>query len=905
MTLRKLIKHSLSLACVTLLITACQRKDNQLQVVDSNGTVEIDNGLIKAKFFIANNILTQQYFATNKNEWALVAESFVPPAQIPSTATQLFNSTLDQTHRFLVSENLNRIEVTSQSKDSVIVKLSGRKADTPIQQLVTLYLNQDYFHFEVEADLQGTPPKLDYLLSTFTFNIKGAPDFVHTPGLKFDNEDSKQNRFKLLPAKDQIIGDRAFHAPAVIVQNKNLFAALVPDLNSINKYAITSPDARRTLDIPRNIFSAPLEDDKYTMPTGLDLNIQSGLTDKPLFTYGVMDNIIAHHIRYQRVNDTTMVRTLDKNKVQYGFDLLVSAETAEHTGFQKVAAHQWKMFGHRVFLNRPHLAMPFEEYFRIVDSITFHPIKSKLAGNFNTSGRNTMVQDIDVPLKGFDDMGSWLQWEMNGLPVGGYRSAIPWWNDVVHNSTFWNNARDASGFYFWGEKLNKSDLTDKAKRIINFCLQAPRSEKGLFATLYNANTKTWGLQFSDPPHGKNEFFLRESDSYEIPAMSKTGAHLLDYYLRCEKDERIVVYLKPYADWLLTAIDERGAVPSYVTTKMEPSPILLYSAQPAASMWFLSAYYNATKEDKYREGAKQIASYLEKEILPEAKWTDMEQYFSCGKKPLEFERDVWQHQVVRGNLANIWACEGFAALYEATGDKKYLEFGEQAVDYVSFSQCSWEPHFIYTAFPFGGFTADNSDNATMLDARQAEMVKPYIWYGKTLGRQDLIERGIAAAKSSVVLMNLPSHKANNIYRHTNIYPYGLGPENIDHEAHPQSAMRTHPSWGEGSGVFTGLAEAYRELNGGYIDFDKSIQVGVNGVVIKEVARDGNSIKLLIANQLSKLTDPWKLGYQTQLTIIGLKTGQYKVSINGSADKIFSDQELKNLSLKIYPNGTIEI
>ena len=144
MTLRKLIKHSLSIVCVTLLITACQRKDNQLQVVDSNGTVEIDNGLIKAKFFIANNILTQQYFATNKNEWALVAESFVPPAQIPSTATQLFNSTLDQTHRFLVSENLNRIEVTSQSKDSVIVKLSGRKADTPIQQLVTLYLNQDY-----------------------------------------------------------------------------------------------------------------------------------------------------------------------------------------------------------------------------------------------------------------------------------------------------------------------------------------------------------------------------------------------------------------------------------------------------------------------------------------------------------------------------------------------------------------------------------------------------------------------------------------------------------------------------------------------------------------------------------------------------------------------------------------
>jgi hypothetical protein len=385
------------------------------------------------------------------------------------------------------------------------------------------------------------------------------------------------------------------------------------------------------------------------------------------------------------------------------------------------------------------------------------------------------------------------------------------------------------------------------------------NEQGLFATLYNANTKTWGLQFSDPPHGKNEFFLRSSDSYEVPAMSKTGAHLVDYYLRCEKDERIIQYLKPYAEWLLKVINERGAVPSYVTTKMENSPILLYSAQPAASMWFLAAYYNATKDDKYREGAKRIAAFLEKEILPEAKWVDMEQYYSCGKKPIEFERDVWQHQVVRGNLANIWACEGFAALYQATKDERYLKMGEQAVDYISFSQCVWEPHFIYTAFPFGGFTADNSDNSTMLDARQAEMAKPFIWYGKTLGRQDLVERGVAAAKSSAVLMNLPEHKANNIYRHTNIYPYGLGPENIDHEAHPQSAMRTHPGWGEGSGVFTGLAEAYRELNGGYIDFSNGIHVGVNGIVIEDARLDGNDITIKVTDQLSKLKAPWKAGY----------------------------------------------
>ncbi len=891
---------------ITLFILFSCKQQEGLQVVKNNNEhIEIRNGKVKAKFTRNEKFITQEYFAWNDGEWILVAESFNPPTPFPTGATQLFNSSIDPTHRFLVSESLSEMSVEKESGQEVIIKLVGKSGQTAIEQSIKLGFDNDYFHFEIKADLQGSPAKLDYLLSTFTFNHNGAPEFIHTPGLKFDNEDSKQNRFKLLPAKDQVIGDRAFHAPAVILQNKNLFVALVPDLTDINKYAITSPDARKTIDIGRNIFSVPFEQDKYTMPTGLDLNVQSGLTEMPVFTYGMMDNIIAHHIRYQRTNDTTMARTLDKNRVQFGFDLFVSADVTENMGFQRVAEHQWKMFGHQVFMNRPHLAMPFEEYFRIVDSITFHPIRSKLTGKFNTSGRNTMVQDIDVPLEGFEDMGSWLQWDMNGLPVGGYRSAIPWWNDVVHNSVFWNNARDASGFYFWGQKLNKPVLLDRAKGIINFCLQAPRNDKGLFATLYNANTKTWGLQFSDPPHGKNEFFLRESDSYEVPAMSKTAAHLIDYYLRCDKDERIIEYFKPYADWLLTAIDERGAVPSYVTSKMEVSPILMYSAQPASSMWFLAAYYNATQENKYREGAKKIAAFLEREILPEAKWVDMEQYFSCGKKPLDFERDIWQHQVVRGNLANIWACEGFAALYQATGENRYLKMGEQSVDYVSFSQCIWDPHFIYTAFPFGGFTADNSDNATMLDARQAEMVKPFIWYGKTLGRQDLLERGIAAAKSSVVLMNLTNHQKNNIYRHTNIYPYGLGPENIDHEAHPQSAMRTHPSWGEGSGVFTGLAEAYRELSGGYIDFEKGMYVGVNGIVIEEAQLSGGIITLTINNQLSGLVAPWKGVYKTNLEITGLNKGEYKLSLNGNEAKRYTDEQLKNITLTINPDGKIEI
>ncbi|MDH3709564.1 MAG: hypothetical protein OER04_06730, partial [Cyclobacteriaceae bacterium] len=250
-------------------------------------------------------------------------------------------------------------------------------------------------------------------------------------------------------------------------------------------------------------------------------------------------------------------------------------------------------------------------------------------------------------------------------------------------------------------------------------------------------------------------------------------------------------------------------------------------------------------------------------------------------------------------------EGFAALYRATDEDHVLKLGEKCVDYVTFTQACWDPHFIYTAFPFGGFSVDNADNATFLDARQAEMVRPFIWYGMQLSRQDLIERGVAAARSSVVLINHPRHKSNNIYRHTNIYPYGLGPENIDHEAHPQSAMRTHPSWGEGSGVFTGLAEAGRGLGGIYVDFEKNLNVGVDGLRIESANREGNEIHLKIVSMLALLDEPWDKEFSTELKIVGLSEGDYKVILNDVYVGDISIEKGQKHWINIQPDGEIKI
>src|SRR5690606_31173913 len=116
-----------------------------------------------------------------------------------------------------------------------------------------------------------------------------------------------------------------------------------------------------------------------------------------------------------------------------------------------------------------------------------------------------------------------------------------------------------------------------------------------------------------------------------------------------------------------------------------------------------------------------------------------------------------------------------------------------------------------------------------------------------------------------------------YEHTNIYPFGLGPENIDHEGHPQSAMRTHASWGEGSGIFTGLSDASYALEGAFADLSKNIYAGVDGVTIKDIRLTDGTISLQVNASLSRLQVPWRTSYPVKLKISGLPPAKKSFSL----------------------------
>lgn len=830
--------------------------------VDPPNEIILENTRVKAVFRKKGSTLSQHFYGRNNQQWVLVAESFSPPTSYPKQANPLLNSRLNE-FRFLTNDLSENLSLVRSDKDqNRVVQIRGKIRDVEIIQTISLNGNDENLHVEVHAQFPAEANRLEYLLSAYRFINDGVPDFIHTPTLKYNEE-----RWDT-PEEDQILGDRSFHSPAIVLQDDERFFGMVPDLNAINDKRMLSPDARRTINIPTNKFSVPLVESKYTMPTALDMNVRTGLTNSPVVFFGFIDNIIQHHVRYLHPNDGKMVRTIQSKTASYSFDLFISGKKSSDQAIHEVTSFIWDRYGHPEFANKKHLALPFVEYVKTISSVTFSPM------------------DVQPGVEGFKNTGSFLEFELNGKAVGGFRSAVPGWTDALWNSVFWNNARDAVGMFIWGKRTGDSMLLSRARRTVNLLLAAPQNEFGLFPTIYHAATNKWQTSSYDVVNKKFGLFSAgpESATYDIAAMSKTIAHLLEYYLRCEADKAILQYVEKYGDWLSDIVASDGIMPSYVGTDMKSSDVLKYSAQSAASMWLLADLYSITKKKKHLQAAERIARFLQKEIIPKQNWIDLEQYFSCGIKSLSFTGDKEQGQLARGNLSAGWATEAFAALYRVTGKEAYLKSGEACLDYLTFTQCSWNPHYIYTAYPFGGFTVDNSDHATYLDARQAEYVKPLIWYGKKLQRQDLIERGVAAARSSVVLINHPLHKMNNIYPYTNVYSFGLGPENIDHEGHPQSAMRTHASWGEGSGIFTGLSNAIDALEGGYINVNKKLAVGVDGISISSFRYENDALDILIDSKLSDLDVPFTQRYTLNLLIDGLPEKKMtSISINGKKIK----------------------
>lgn len=775
-------------------------------------------------------------------------------------ALSLYDTSLNPANRFLVSEALRSIGRVTRKSELVQIILEGKQGETTIEQTVEMRPGQSCVHIEVKAVLAGKKPTLEYLLVPLTVTMDGKPDVTHAPTFK--------------PTSDSVIGDRVFFAPVVDVQQGGLFVALVPDLDLINRHVALAKGTRKHPD--SNSFPITIDPETTSMPTALDLELKVDSHSGPVLGYGMMDYIVHQHVWLQHLNRTgVMVRELSTNEVRIGFDLLLKTDAPKYRGYQMAAQHLWQRYGSNLFTQPKPQAMPNAEYAKVC-----YPANLTYQG-YDVAGDHLTHRN----LPNRPDLLAWQQWEVDGQPVGALRLYAPQWYNLSANLGWWNNACDATGFYYWGKQLGNKDWLDKARRLISFTLTAPQ-DQGMFPAVFDLPGKRWYRSLWSPPgqdfdpHMRSAYWSFGNDAayqktaYETAAASVTAGYLMQFRRTCEEDPRIVPYVRRYGDFLLANLGTKGCVPAWFSADLKPLPSQQWNADGGAHTWVLSELYLATRDQKYLDGAKQAAQFILDEVMPQQRWADFEAFFSCAIKPESFF-DPRTGQWPCNTMSVSWALQGFLSLHEATQDQQFLDAAAAVADFASLFQATWSPHYIVTAYPFGGVSSQLGD-AEWLDQRAHRFADPFVRIGLLTGRQDLIERGVAAARSSLTLANHPRHQANDIYTHTD-FPIGLGPENIDHEGFPQRPLSSGPSWNSVGGL-AGVAHVMNRLGAAYIHFEKNLAVGVDGLKIVSFQRRGRTIRVKLENQLAALPSPYEEPYAVELRMVGLSPGEYSLRIN---------------------------
>jgi hypothetical protein len=299
-------------------------------------------------------------------------------------------------------------------------------------------------------------------------------------------------------------------------------------------------------------------------------------------------------------------------------------------------------------------------------------------------------------------------------------------------------------------------------------------------------------------------------------MSWTAYLMLTWYEDLEKDERLLSYATRYADRLVTLQQDDGFFPAWLDAKTSaPLEVLQQSPETSMSVTFLLKAYELTTQSKYLVSAEKAMAAVNTNIVPVGRWEDFETYWSCssildslvGKK-------VERNDAFKQNTLSIfWTAEANYNLYKITGDKAALRTGQRVLDELLMYQASWQPPFI-AIHALGGFGVMNGDGEWN-DSRQSLFAELIIRYGQELNMDEYKERGMAALRSSFVMMYCPENpdtrqQWEKVYPFFNEKDYGFMMENYGHGGETNAdglgiGEFTIYDWGNGA-----AAEAYNRI-----------------------------------------------------------------------------------------------
>lgn len=596
-----------------------------------------------------------------------------------------------------------------------------------------------------------------------------APDFHWSP--------------HLTPTPRHVVDQHSFRSPALIVSASSCTLALIPDLDLL------------------------LEGSPVRWYMDLDAPARK-------LALGMSDTEVEGHVFYVRKPGAAY----PKGKVQFGFFALSSTSPeAARNPFRPVLSFLWERYGRSLFEKGRPLNGNLAPYVEHTYRWAFEGWRAAVWQEFELEGKK-----VGAPV-----------FIVNQTQSPNYPGEV----DEREFRSIWNQAwfsslRSASGLFRWARARGNEELLAKARMTKELALLAPMKD-GFFPSLVATEMETvnglnrsrgWTTAFwgnSDRNPVNREAGSRSADPriapYHVLDMSWTSLLMLRWHEELEPDERLLAYATRYGDALLRLQDARGFLPAWLDREtLKPLGVLDDSPETSLSVTFLLALSRATGRSDYRDAALKGMSAVATEIVPEGRWEDFETYWSCSSWGID---DLLGKKVERNDLykqntfSMFWTAEALLETYRATGKREFLTLGERVLDELLMAQASWQPPYMYVDV-LGGFGVMNADGEWN-DSRESLFAETIVRYGQELSREEYVQRGLAALRSSFVMMYAPENprtKEQWEKRHPFFGPedYGFTMENYGHGG------RTSPE-GEGMGVFTiydwgngAAAEAYNRM-----------------------------------------------------------------------------------------------
>lgn len=235
----------------------------------------------------------------------------------------------------------------------------------------------------------------------------------------------------------------------------------------------------------------------------------------------------------------------------------------------------------------------------------------------------------------------------------------------------------------YGDKESIPDAYEKGINLIDFWVNHAMTDSGLPHMCYNPAIE----QFEPYPH----YTRMLADGVEA---------ILDAYLymRHKGDERPawLEFCRKTADWLLHVQNEDGSF--YRAYHTDSSVRMDSKSNTPSVIRFLVQFYLVSGDERYREAAVRAGE-----------WAYEHAYLE-----LEYRGGTCDNLDIQDKEAGIYALFGFLALYDLTGEDKWLEGAVGAADYTETWTYAWTfpVHTPWPKHPFNRYSISGQSIITI-------------------------------------------------------------------------------------------------------------------------------------------------------------------------------------------------